>query len=120
MGLFGVNSEEVKSFGKISNKLGYTYGKYDLVNNPYLQQCALPDCQSAGGIYVSSLHLCVVSSPSYHQIKRAVMVHCYMNKYCFLKGESRILTLSLWNKWKVKKIDIQLVSSMILSVVVLF
>lgn len=45
---------------KKSNKLGHTYGKYDLVNNSYLQQCALPDCQSAGEIYVSSSHLFVV------------------------------------------------------------
>ena len=35
-------------------KLGLIYGKYDLVNNPYFQHCALPDCQSAGGICSSS------------------------------------------------------------------
>lgn len=44
----------------MSTKLGHTYGKYDLVNNICLQYCAVTDCQSAGGIYVSSLHLFVI------------------------------------------------------------
>lgn len=93
---------------KKSNKLGHSYGKYDLINNPYLQQRALPDCQSAGGISVSSLHLSVVCeymdfetnlfSPSFHKIQRAVMMQCHMNKHYFPKGESRIFILNLWNK----------------------
>lgn len=44
----------------MSTKLGHTYGKCDLVNNLCLQYCAVTDCQSAGGIYVSSLHLFVI------------------------------------------------------------
>lgn len=34
---FRVNTQQACAFGTMSTKLGHTYGKYDLVNNPCLQ-----------------------------------------------------------------------------------